>query len=105
MCISGYFVPEKGTDTLNFNISSFYIGSGYFSDSVLFFKISNNKQTKEITGVIKLKYFNKNKIVIRIPLNPKWKIQPENKDILTNFAFIYSPKKGDIKSISPEKKT
>jgi hypothetical protein len=102
--INGFFVSENGKDTLNFNISSFYSKSGYFNDSILFFKVSDSKKAEEITGVIKVKYFNKNKVVIRIPLNPKWKIKPENKDYLTNFAFTYSPLKGKIKSISPSKK-
>ncbi|MBA3706113.1 MAG: hypothetical protein H0W84_09505 [Bacteroidetes bacterium] len=104
MYISGFFVSESGKDTLNFNLSSFYSKSGYFNDSILFFKVYDNKQSKEITGVIKIKYFNKNKIVIRIPLNQKWKIKPENKDYLTNFAFKYSPLKGKLRSISPKKK-
>ncbi len=102
--ISGYFVSADGKDTLNFNVSSFYSKSGYFNDSVLFFKISDSKQIEKITGVIKIKYFNKNKVIIRVPLNSKWKIKPENKDYLTNFAFIYSPLKGKIKYISSEKK-
>jgi hypothetical protein len=102
--LAGFFISNSEGDTLSYVITPHAENLEILKDTLLFFKITNSFSRAKIGGAIGIRYLSKNKIAIRIPLNPDWKINPEFTDIIPYVAFFYNPSKGMLVPVGINKK-
>lgn len=94
--LTGFFISDDiKKDTLTYVITPHSENLEILKDTLIIFKISSSANNRvKFNGSIAIRYLSKNKIAIRIPLNPNWKINHEFTDIIPYVAFFYNPFKG-----------